>query len=258
LKVVILCGGFGTRMREETEHRPKPMVDVGGRPIVWHIMKTYAHFGFNDFVLCLGYRGDYIKDYFLNYRAMTSDFTLSTGQQRYINYHSNGDPDDFRVSLVDTGLETMTGGRIRNAASHFNGQRFCVTYGDGLADLDVKALLDFHQQHGKLATVTAVHPSSRFGVLKLNGEGQVTEFAEKPPSADWVSAGFFVFEPGVIEYLGGDDCVLERQPLERLSNEGELVAYHHPGFFFAMDTYRDYLTLNRLYDEGNPPWVVWN
>jgi glucose-1-phosphate cytidylyltransferase len=244
-------------MREETEHRPKPMVDVGGRPILWHIMKTYAHFGFNEFALCLGYRGDYIKDYFLNYRALTGDVTISMGGAARIAYHSPAD-DDFRVSLFDTGLDCMTGGRIRRIAQHLRGERFCVTYGDGVADLNVAELLEFHESHGKLATVTAVHPTSRFGVLKLDGEGQVTAFAEKPQSSDWVSAGFFVFEPDVLEFLGDDDCILEREPLERLTAAGQLFAYHHPGFFFAMDTYRDYLTLNRLHQEGQAPWVVWN
>ena len=245
-------------MREETEHRPKPMVDVGGRPILWHIMKMYAQHGLNDFVLCLGYRGEYIKEYFLNYRAMMGDFTITTSRTGKIAYHSSDEDDDFRVSLIDTGLDAMTGGRIKRGARHLDGERFCVTYGDGVADLNVAELLSFHQQHGKLATVTAVRPNSRFGELKLNGNGEVTSFEEKPQAKSWVSAGFFVFEPKVLDYLDGDDCVLERGPLERLSSEGELVAYHHPGFFFAMDTYRDYLTLNRLYEEGNPPWVVWN
>ncbi len=257
MKVVILCGGFGTRMREETEHRPKPMVEVGGRPILWHIMKLYAHHGLNDFVLCLGYRGKYIKDYFLNYRAMAGDFAITTGRSSRIDYLNAEDEDDFRVSLIDTGLNAMTGGRIRHAASHLRGERFCVSYGDGVADLDVAELLQFHRQHGKLATVTAVRPSSRFGVLGLDDESRVASFAEKPRADNWVSAGFFVFEPAVLDYLDAADCVLEQSPLERLSREGQLMAYRHPGFFFAMDTYRDYLTLNRLYEEGNPPWIVW-
>jgi len=244
-------------MREETEHRPKPMVDVGGRPILWHIMKTFAHHGFNDFALCLGHRGDYIKDYFLNYRAMTGDVSICTSDIARIEYYTPA-ADDFRVSLLDTGLESMTGGRIKRIAHHLRDERFCVTYGDGVADVNVAALLEFHKSHGKLATVTAVHPTSRFGVLNLDGEGRVTAFAEKPQSTDWVSAGYFIFEPEVLEFLGDDDCVLEREPLERLTAEGQLYAYHHPGFFFAMDTYRDYLTLNRLFEEGNAPWVVWN
>jgi glucose-1-phosphate cytidylyltransferase len=257
MKVVILCGGQGTRLREETEFRPKPMVEVGRRPILWHIMKLYAHHGFRQFVLCLGYRGSMIKEYFLNYEALNSDFTVSLGGRHKIAYHGAHDEQDFQVTLADTGLETMTGGRLRRVARHVDGDTFLVTYGDGLADIDLTALLEFHRAHGKLATVTAVNPVSRFGLLDLDADDRVARFVEKPGVDGWASAGFFVFDRRVLGYLGGDDCVLEREPLERLAAEGELVAYRHEGFFFAMDTYREFKLLNDLWDRGEAPWKVW-
>jgi glucose-1-phosphate cytidylyltransferase len=257
MKVIILCGGQGTRLREETEYRPKPLVDVGGRPILWHIMKLYAHHGHPHFVLCLGYRGNMIKEYFLNYEAMTNDFTINLGRLHAVAYHDAHQEQDFCVTLADTGLNTMTGGRVRRVQKHVKGDIFLVTYGDGLSDVNVQALVDFHHAHGKLATVTTVRPPSRFGLVNLTEEGRVSQFTEKPFLDGWASAGFFVFDRKVFEYLDGDECVLEREPLERLAAEGQLMAYRHDGFFFAMDTYREYVALNELWNSGKAPWKVW-
>lgn len=257
MKVVILCGGQGTRLREETEFRPKPLVDVGQRPILWHIMKLYSHYNFREFVLCLGYRGNMIKEYFLNYEAVTNDFTISLGSRHRIVYHDAHDEQDFQVTLASTGLNTMTGGRIKRARRYVDGDTFMVTYGDGLSNVNIRALVEFHHQHGRLATVTAVQPSSRFGILDLDGDRVVT-FAEKPKLEGWSSAGFFVFDRRVLDYLDGDDCILEREPLERLATEGELMVYRHEGFFYAMDTYREYQALNELWNRGDAPWKVWS
>lgn len=257
MKVVILCGGQGTRLREETEYRPKPLVEVGGRPILWHIMKIYAHYGFNDFVLCLGYRGNMIKEYFLNYEAMNSDFTMCLGKQNSILYHDSHLEQNYRVTLADTGLESMTGGRLKRVARHIDADTFLLTYGDGLADVNIKELLEFHCAHGRIATVTTVRPYSRFGVLVLNGAGEVASFAEKPQQDGWVSAGYFVFNRKVLDYIDSDDCVLERQPFEQLVADGQLMAYRHGGFFHAMDTYREYLQLNEIWNAGAASWKVW-
>lgn len=256
MKVIILCGGFGTRLREETEYRPKPMVEIGGRPILWHIMKIYAHYGYRDFVLCLGYKGHMIKEYFLNYEAMNNDFTISLGRESRLEFNGHHAEDGFRVTLADTGQDTMTGGRIKRVQKYVGKETFMATYGDGVADVDVSALVRFHKSHGRIATVTAVRPVSRFGVLDLD-HSRVATFAEKPPVDTWVNAGFFVFEPAIFDYLEGDECVLEREPLERLAADGQLMGYQHPGLFFAMDTYRDYLRLNELWDTGQAPWRVW-
>ncbi|TAK32248.1 MAG: glucose-1-phosphate cytidylyltransferase [Chloroflexota bacterium] len=257
MKVVILCGGLGTRLREETEFRPKPLVSVGGRPILWHIMKIYAHHGFRDFVLCLGYRGNMIKEYFLNYEAMNNDFTVCLGCRNHVKYHGAHREQDFHVTLADTGLDTMTGGRLKRVEKYVDGDTFMVTYGDGTADLDVRALLEFHEAHGRLATVTTVRPSSRFGLVEVAQGGTVTQFAEKPQSDGWASAGFFIFNRGIFDYLQDDDCLLEREPLERLAREGQLMAYRHHGFFYAMDTYREFKYLNDLWDSGQAPWKMW-
>jgi len=257
MKVVILCGGLGTRLREETEFRPKPMVEIGGRPILWHIMKIYAHYGFRDFVLCLGYRGNMIKEYFLNYEAMNNDFTICLGNQNRINYHGAHNEQDFSVTLVDTGLETMTGGRVKRVEKYIGEDTFMVTYGDGVADIDIAAVVDFHHAHGQLVTMTTVRPISRFGLLDVDDTGRALNFAEKPQLDGWASAGFFVFNRQIFDYLGGDDCVLEQEPLERLAHEGKLMAYRHSGFFFAMDTYREYKYLNELWASGKGPWKVW-
>ncbi len=258
MKVVILCGGMGTRLREETEFRPKPMVTIGGRPILWHIMKLYAHYGFRDFVLCLGYRGNMIKEHFLNYEAMNNDFTIELGAKNRIEYHGAHDEKDFKVTLVDTGLDSQTGARIKRIEPHIQEDTFMVTYGDGVADVDIAQLVAYHRSHGRQVTVTTVRPTSRFGILEVDQHGAVTRFAEKPTLDGWVSTGFFVFDRKVFDHLSADPaCVLERDPMERLAKEGELMTYRHEGFFYAMDTYREFQLLNELWDSGRAPWKVW-
>lgn len=258
MKVVILCGGQGTRLREETEYRPKPLVDVGGRPILWHIMKMYAHHGHQDFVLCLGYRGQMIKEYFLNYEAMNNDFTICLGKQHRIDYHGAHREQNFSVTLAETGADSMTGSRVKQIQPYAANEPFMVTYGDGVSDVDISNLLAFHKSHGKLATITTMRPFSRFGILEVSEAGQVKAFREKPQMEGWASAGFFVFEPAVFDYLSADpSCILERDPLERLARENQLMAYQHEGFFYAMDTYREYLYLNELWNKNEAPWAVW-
>jgi len=258
MKVVILCGGQGTRLREETEFKPKPLVEVGERPILWHIMKLYAHYGLLDFVLCLGYKGQMIKDYFLNYEAANNDFTIQLGSKPSLVYHGAHREQDFRVTLADTGPDALTGARIKRVSHHLNDGTFLVTYGDGVSDVDIGKLLAFHRAHGKLATVTTVRPHSRFGIVELDEGNHIRSFAEKPQTDGWASAGFFVFEPGVLDYLETDNgCALEMDPLHRLAREGELMAYRHDGFFYAMDTHREYLHLNEMWKNGDAPWAVW-
>lgn len=258
MKVVILCGGLGTRLREETEFRPKPMVEIGGRPILWHIMKIYAHSGFREFVLCLGYRGNMIKEYFLNYEAMNNDFTICLGRESHVRYNGLHTEQGFEVTLADTGLNTQTGGRLERVRKYVDGEPFMLSYGDGLADIDVRRLLAFHKEHGKIATVTSVTPVSRYGIVEMSGSGQVLRFLEKPRTETFASAGFFVFQPEVFDYLEGDNCILEHKPLERLAAEQQLMAYQHDGFFYCMDTYREYEHLNNLWASGAPPWKVWS
>lgn len=255
MKVIILCGGQGTRLREETESRPKPLVEIGGRPILWHIMKHYGYHGFRDFVLCLGYRGNMIKRYFLDYEAMNNDLTICLGEQHRVIYHDAHSEQDYKVTLIDTGLNTMTGGRLARVRRHAEGTVF-VTYGDGVSDIDLNASLTFHHKHGKLATVTTVRPVHRFGILEVDSSGLVTRFTEKPQAEGWANAGFFVFEPGVFDYLDGDQSILEAEPLERLARDGQLMAYRHEGFFFAMDTYREYMHLNNMWEKGQVPWKI--
>jgi glucose-1-phosphate cytidylyltransferase len=257
MKVVILCGGQGTRLREETEYRPKPLVEVGGKPILWHIMKTYAQYCYHDFVLCLGYRGNMIKDYFLNYEAMNNDFTICLGQKSHLDFNGAHKEQDFCVTLADTGQESMTGGRIKQIQKYVDGDTFMVTYGDGLADVNVAELLSFHKRHGKIATLTTVRPQSRFGMVETANDGKILAFNEKPQSDGWANAGFMVFERAIFDYIEGDSSILEREPLERLAKEDQLMAYRHNGFFFAMDTYREYLYLNELWQSGKAPWKVW-
>lgn len=253
MKTVILCGGSGTRLSEETQIKPKPMVEIGGRPILWHIMKIYERHGINDFTLALGYKGEMIKDYFLHYHARLSDLTvhLKTGSVDY----SNPTAEDWRVSLVDTGANTMTGGRVLRLKTHLQSAGpFMLTYGDGLADVDLTALLAFHRRHGCLATVTAVRPSARFGGMHL-GEGRVLDFKEKPQSGEgWINGGFFVFEQGVFDYFVDDSTVLEQSPLERLAKDGQLVAYEHLGYWQCMDTIRDRDALQAVWASGRAPW----
>jgi glucose-1-phosphate cytidylyltransferase len=256
-RVVLLCGGLGTRMREETEYRPKPMVEVGGRPLLWHIMKTYAAYGFNEFVCCLGYRGDVIKRYFIDYHALRSDVTVSLADGR-VRY-ATGEAEDWTVSLVDTGQRSMTGARVKRV-EHMLGDAdvFMCTYGDGLADVDLARLLAFHRAHGRLATVTGVHPPSRFGELVTSGD-HVIRFGEKPAGGPRISGGFFVFDRAVLARLSADQqCVLEREPLERLAADGELCVYAHDGFWQCADTVRDVDLLRGLWDSGTAPWRVWD
>lgn len=256
MKVILLAGGLGTRLAEETSVRPKPMVEIGGQPILWHIMKGYAHHGFSEFIVALGYRGDVIKEWFLRQNELMNDLTVDLSKG-VTTVHSSRQP-GWRVHLVDTGAETMTGGRIRRLRQWIGDETFMATYGDGVGDVDLPALLAFHKKHGKLATVTGVHPPTRFGLLGLTGD-QVTHFEEKPAGAEgWVNGGFFVFEPGVFEFLStDDDCMLERVPLERIVRDGQLMAYRHEGEFFPMDTHRDHVALNELWSTGKASWKVW-
>lgn len=259
MKAVLLAGGLGTRMREETEFRPKPMVEIGGRPVLWHIMKNCSMHNITDFVVCTGYKGDMIKEYFLNYEAHSNDFTVTLGRSRDVTFHSQHDEADWRVTVADTGAATQTGGRVARIKRYVaDDERFLVTYGDGIADIDLTRLLEFHRAHGKAATITTIRPLSRFGLLDIDGEGQVQQFREKPQVEDFVSAGFFIFERSVFDYLdGGDDLVLEREPLARLAKDGELVAYQHNGFWQPMDTFRESVMLNELWASGDAPWKTW-
>jgi glucose-1-phosphate cytidylyltransferase len=255
-KVVLLCGGMGTRMREETEYRPKPMVEVGSRPLLWHIMKLYAAHGLTDFVCCLGYRGAMIKQYFLDYHALRSDVTVSLGSGD-VSYATR-EVEDWTVSLVDTGEQAMTGARVKRVEHYLRDDDvFLCTYGDGLADVDITRLLEFHRSHGRLATVTGVIPPGRFGELVLDGE-RVSTFAEKPSGGSLISGGFFVFDRAVLDRLSPeDDCILERAPLEGLAADGELAVYKHDGFWQCADTIRDVEHLRSLWDGGAAPWRVW-
>ena len=258
MKVVILCGGLGTRLRGETEFRPKPMVEIGERPILWHIMKIYAHHGFREFVLCLGYKGEQIKQYFLNYEAMTRDVTIRLGATPQVVLH--GAPaEPWTVTLVDTGAGAMTGARVKRAERYVDGETFMLTYGDGVADIDLGKLVAFHRGHGRVGTVTGVRPPSRFGELVASGT-RVAEFSEKPSiSAGYINGGFFVFNRRMFEYLSADDgCVLERDPLERLAKDGQLEMYPHEGYWQCMDTPRDLQHLTEAWERTRPPWKVWD
>jgi glucose-1-phosphate cytidylyltransferase len=256
MKVVLLAGGLGTRLAEETEITPKPMVEVGGRPILWHILKTYAHHGFHDFVLALGYKGEVIKRYFLDYHTLSGSMTVDvrTGEVQPVDRQV----EDWTVHLMDTGLSTNTGGRVKRLQPWLQGGPFMLTYGDGVANVDVQALLAFHRSHGLLATVTAVRPPARFGGLKFDGD-KVVEFIEKPQIGEgWINGGYMVFEPGVFDYLGDDDSSLEALTLEKLASVGQLAAYRHDGYWQCMDTLRDKRLLNDLWQSGNAPWKLWN
>lgn len=260
MKVIILAGGQGTRIREETHSRPKPMLDIGERPLLWHIMKTYSHYGHKDFVVCLGYLGHVVREWFFNYDYHTKDATVALGSSKTIEYHELPNEDHFRVTLAETGLRTMTGGRVARAA-RFLGEEdetFLVTYGDGLSDIDITKLVEFHKSHGRIGTVSAVRPLSRYGILDVNDNGAVKKFIEKPRLDGWINAGYFVFDKRFLNYLGDENCVLEREPLERLAADGELMAFKHDGFFYAMDTFREYQELNEMWNAGDAPWRVWN
>ncbi len=257
MKVVILAGGLGTRLAEETEVRPKPMVEIGGRPILWHIMKTYSHHGLNDFVICLGYRGYVIKEYFSNYFLHMSDVTFDLRRNEIEVHHNEAEP--WRVTLVDTGNQTMTGGRLRRVRQYVGEQRFCFTYGDGVGDIDIAALLHYHQQQGVRATLTAVRPPARFGAVELDERRRVTAFHEKPlGEGGLISGGFFIVEPEVIDLIEDDATLWEHGPLETLASRGELAAYVHEGFWHPMDTLRDRNYLDALWSADAAPWKVWS
>jgi len=256
VKAVILAGGLGTRLSEETGVKPKPMVEVGGKPILWHIMKIYSAFGINDFVVCCGYKGYMIKEYFANYALHSADVTFDLSR-RSIEYHNNGS-EDWRVTLIDTGAETMTGGRLKRVAKFVKDETFCMTYGDGVSDINIAKLIEFHKRNKVAATVSAVQPPGRFGSLSINSD-KVDAFVEKPVGdGGWINAGFFVLEPKVLDYISGDGTIWENEPLERLAADGLLAAYKHSGFWHAMDTMRDCKQLNTMYESGKAPWMVWN
>ncbi len=254
MKVVILSGGFGTRLSEYTQDIPKPMVSIGGKPILWHIMKTYAKYGHIDFHLALGYKADLIKDYFLNYRSLNSDFTINL-ESGDLTVHQKDDV-DWRVSLVDTGINSMTGGRVKRMQNFIGNETFLLTYGDGLSDIDIGALIDFHKSHKKMVTVSAVHPGARFGELEMNGN-LVTSFKEKPQTTQgWINGGYFVVEPEFFDLIKDDSTILEREPLEKVAKMGELMSYQHDGFWQCMDTKRDRDTLEEMWKTGEAPWKV--
>jgi len=256
MKVVILCGGMGTRLREETEFRPKPMVQIGGYPILWHIMKIYSHFGFNDFIVCLGFKGYVIKEYFSNYFLHMSDVTFDMSTNTMEVHQKKAEP--WRVTLVDTGQETMTGGRIKRVAPYLGNEPFMMTYGDGVANVDIARLVAFHQSHGRLATVTSTQPSGRFGALCFGKGDQVISFQEKPAGdGNWINGGFFVLDPKILNYIPGDATLFEREPMEGLAGDGQLMAYKHDGFWQPMDTLRDKNHLEELWGTGKAPWKLW-
>ena len=258
VQTVILCGGLGTRLREETEFRPKPMVEIAGRPILWHIMKYYAHYGYRDFILAVGYRGDMIRDYFLNYKVRNNDFTVDLETGAVDIHPRNGVAEPWRVTIVETGWETMTGSRLKQVGRYIRSDDFMLTYGDGLSDIPLPELVAFHRNHGRVGTVSGVLAPSRFGELTLDGN-RVVAFSEKPrETSRFVCGGFFVFKKAFLEMLDDDPaCVLEKEPLEQLAESGQLMVYLHEGYWHSMDTYRDYLHLNQAWKRGERPWAVW-
>jgi glucose-1-phosphate cytidylyltransferase len=256
MKVVILAGGKGTRLTEETAMLPKPMVEIGDKPMLWHIMNIYASYGFKDFLVACGYKGEIIKKYFHNYLIHNNDYMIDLGSGSLDVLNANRI--DWRIGVIDTGLETMTGGRLVRMRKLIGNEPFMVTYGDGLANVDIRELADFHRAHGRVATVTAVRPPARFGGLVLNGSDEVREFSEKPQAGEgWINGGFFVFEPAIFDYIGGDDASLERKPLEHLAAERQLMAFRHYGFWQPMDTLREKHLLNSLWESGKAPWKNW-
>ena len=255
MKAVILAGGLGTRLSEETSAKPKPMIEIGAKPLLWHIMKIYSAHGIDEFVVCLGYRGYMIKEYFANYYLHMGDVTFDLKDNRMEVHQSGAEP--WKVTLIDTGPDTMTGGRLKRVLPYVDGDEFCFTYGDGVADVDLPALLEFHRAHGRLATVTAVQPSGRFGALDIDGD-VIRRFEEKPQGdGGWINGGFFVLSPGVADYIDGDETVWEREPLERLARDDQLAAYRHDGFWYAVDTLRDMRHLQDLWESGDAPWKLW-
>jgi len=256
MKVVILAGGLGTRLSEETVVRPKPMVEIGGRPILWHIMKIYSHYGFNDFVICLGFKGYMIKEYFSNYFLHMSDVTFDMRNNSMEVHQQHAEP--WKVTLVDTGMDSMTGGRLKRVAPYLENETFMLTYGDGVANIDIGDLVRYHRSHGKPATVTSTQPSGRFGALNMGEDGTIYSFQEKPAGdGSWINGGFFVLEPAIIDRIAGDGTVFEKEPLEGLARDGQLMAYRHGGFWQPMDTLRDKQHLEALWNSGQAPWKVW-
>ena len=257
MKVVIFAGGLGTRISEESHLKPKPMIGIGEYPILWHIMKIYSHYGFNEFIICLGYKGHVVKEYFANYFLYGADVTFDMRYPNSMQVHSNV-VEPWKVTLVNTGLETQTGGRLKRIKNYLNGETFLVTYGDGVADVDIHKTIEFHKKHGKLATVTAVQPSGRYGVLGINEDATVLEFVEKPKNLDaWINGGFFVLETAVLDYIEGDSVSFESTPLSKLAAEGQIAAYKHSGFWKCMDTMRDKANLEELWNKGHAPWKIW-
>ena len=258
MKVVILAGGFGTRISEESQFKPKPMIDLGGRPILWHIMKLYSHYGFNDFVICAGYKQEVIKEYFANYFLHSSDvtFDFTAGKQDVVVHQAAAEP--WKVTVVDTGLHTLTGGRVKRVKNYLEGERFFLTYGDGVSDVNIAELLKFHERHGRLVTITSVNPGQRFGALDIASDGRIISFREKAKGdGGLINGGFMVCEPGFLDFISGDETVLERDPMERTAQVGQLMAFRHDGFWQPMDTLREKQALERLWADGNAPWKVW-
>lgn len=256
MKVVLLAGGLGTRLAEETDVRPKPMVEIGGMPILWHIMKIYSNYGYNDFVICLGYKGYLIKEYFANYFLHQSDVTISLKNNRVKVHTSHAE--SWNITLVDTGNETMTGGRIKRIQPHIGNEAFMLTYGDGLSDINIKDLVDYHYQHKKLCTVTTVQPSGKFGAVEMDGNNAVLSFLEKPKGdGAWINGGFFVCQPEIFDYIQDDSTVFEQEPLEKLANSGNMIAFKHEGFWRPMDTLKDKNDLNSLWNQQQAPWKKW-
>ena len=259
IKVVILCGGRGVRFKEETDYRPKPLVEIGNRPILWHIMKIYAYYGYQDFVLCLGYKGEMIKKYFLDYELMNSDFTIQLGDKGKTQVHTLPREQEWKITMAETGLNALTGARIKRIEKYIDSDLFMLTYGDAVANLNIKYLVDFHYTHHKIGTITAVRPLSRFGELQVGKDSMVKEFREKAViHGDYINGGFFVFDRRLFNYVDDDDnCGFEGEPLERLAKDGQLAAYIHNGYWQCMDTYRDWQVLNQEWEGGNPLWKVW-
>lgn len=258
MKVVLLAGGFGTRLSEETDTRPKPMVEIGGKPMLWHIMKIYSSYGFNEFVVLLGYKGYTIKEYFANYFLHQSDITIDMTTNKMEVHNNSAEP--WKVTLLDTGLNSMTGARIKKAQHFIGDNPFMLTYGDGVANINIPELIDFHKSHGKIATMTSAQPDGRFGALSINSHNQVTKFKEKPKGdGNWVNAGFFICEPKIFDYIDDrTDNVFEQEPLKNLAKDGEIFAYKHSNFWMPMDTLRDKIRLNELWESGEAPWKIWN
>ena len=256
MKTVIFCGGKGTRLKEETEFKPKPIVKIGKRPILWHVMKIYSHYGFNDFILCLGYKGEMIKEYFFKHKWLSQDFSLDLASPK-IHYLNDDEKENWKIIFADTGLETLTAGRLYKVKKYLEEEdRFMVTYGDGLSDIDLLKLIEFHQKSGKIVTITGAHPHSKYGLVKINPDKLITDFKQKPKLSDYVNIGFMIFEKKIFDYLG-QDRMIEDVFLDLIKDK-QIVMYEHDDFFYAMDTYKDYEDLNKMWQKGSPPWKIWS